>query len=233
MLSERMKLVGMSPTMKGTMEAEKLRRQGIDVVDLGAGEPDFPTPAHITAAAHAALDRNFTKYTANAGVAELREAVAARYRIDYGVSYDAKDVILSAGGKQALYNSALALFGPGDEVITHAPGWPTLVEQIKLAGAKPVVVQTRAETGFSLEADRLLAAVTPRTKGIIINSPGNPTGALISEADAAALGDAASKHGFWILVDLCYEKLIYDGQPHNLPKVLTDRAGDRIVLTGS
>src|SRR5688500_5006493 len=220
MLSERMRQVGMSPTMKGTMEAEKLRRQGIAVVDLGAGEPDFPTPAHITAAAHGALDRNFTKYTANAGVAELREAVVARYRDDYGVGYDAKDVILTAGGKQALYNTAMALFGPGDEVITHAPGWPTLVEQIKLAGARPVVVRTRAEAGFAIEADRLLAAVTPNTKGIVINSPGNPTGALISEEGAAALAEASEKHGFWIVVDLCYEKLIYDNVPHNLPKAL-------------
>lgn len=223
----------MSPTMKGTMEAERLRRQGIDVIDLGAGEPDFPTPAHITAAAHAALDRNFTKYTANAGVMELREAVAGRYRDDYGVSYDAKDVILSAGGKQALFNSAMALFGPGDEVITHAPGWPTLVEQIKLAGAKPVIVRTDPEKGFALEAEHLLRAVTPNTKGIIINSPGNPTGALISEEDARALGDAAAKYGFWVLVDLCYEKLIYDSRPHNIAKALTDRARDRVVLTGS
>ncbi len=232
MLSERMRQVGMSPTMKGTMEAEKLRRQGIAVVDLGAGEPDFPTPAHITAAAHGALDRNFTKYTANAGVAELRDAVVARYRADYGVSYDAKDVILTAGGKQALYNTAMALFGPGDEVITHAPGWPTLVEQIKLAGARPVVVRTRAEAGFAIEADRLLAAVTPNTKGIVINSPGNPTGALISEEGAAALAEASEKHGFWIVVDLCYEKLIYDDVPHNLPKAL-ERARDRVVLCGS
>ena len=232
MLSERMRQVGMSPTMKGTMEAEKLRRQGIAVVDLGAGEPDFPTPAHITAAAHGALDRNFTKYTANAGVAELREAVVARYRADYGVNYDAKDVILTAGGKQALYNTAMALFGPGDEVITHAPGWPTLVEQIKLAGARPVVVRTRAEAGFAIEADRLLAAVTPNTKGIVINSPGNPTGALISEEGAAALAEASEKHGFWIIVDLCYEKLIYDNVPHNLPKAL-ERARDRVVLCGS
>ncbi len=232
MLSERMRQVGMSPTMKGTMEAEKLRRQGIAVVDLGAGEPDFPTPAHITAAAHGALDRNFTKYTANAGVAELREAVVARYRADYGVTYDAKDVILTAGGKQALYNTAMALFGPGDEVITHAPGWPTLVEQIKLAGARPVVVRTRAEAGFAIEADRLLAAVTPNTKGIVINSPGNPTGALISEDGAAALAEASEKHGFWIVVDLCYEKLIYDNVPHNLPKAL-ERARDRVVLCGS
>lgn len=233
MLSDRMKQVGLSPTMKGTMEAEKLRRQGIDVVDLGAGEPDFPTPAHITAAAHGALDRNFTKYTSNAGIAELREAVAARYRADYGVSYDAKDVIVSAGGKQALFNAAMALFGPGDEVITHAPGWPTLVEQITLAGARPVVVRTDPEKGFALEAGRLLAAVTPNTKGIVVNSPGNPTGALMSEEDARLLADAASKQGFWILVDLCYEKLIYDGQPHNLPKAFTERAGDRVVLTGS
>ena len=232
MLSERMKLVGMSPTMKGTMEAEKLRRQGIQVVDLGAGEPDFPTPAHVTAAAHDALDNNFTKYTANAGVAELREAVVARYRDDYGVSYDAKDVILTAGGKQALFNAALALFGPGDEVITHAPGWPTLVEQIKLAGAKPVVVRSRPEVGFALEADRLLAAVTPNTKGIVINSPGNPTGALISEEGAAALAEASAKHGFWIIVDLCYEKLVYDDAPHNLPKAL-EPARDRVVLCGS
>lgn len=232
MLSDRMKQIGMSPTMKGTMEAEKLRRQGIDVVDLGAGEPDFPTPEHITAAAHAALDRNFTKYTANAGVTELREAVVARYRADYGVSYEAKDVILSAGGKQALYNAAMALFGPGDEVITHAPGWPTLTEQIKLTGARPVIVRTRAETGFRLEADRLLAAVTPNTKGIIINSPGNPTGALISEEDARALAEASAKHGFWILVDLCYEKLIYDDVPHNLPKAF-EPARDRLVLSGS
>lgn len=233
MLSERMKQVGMSPTMKGTMEAERLRRQGVDVVDLGAGEPDFPTPAHITAAAHAALDRNFTKYTANGGIAELREAVAARYREDYGVSYDPKDVILSAGGKQALYNTAMALFGPGDDVITHAPGWPTLVEQIKLAGARPIIVRTDPEKGFRLEADRLLAALTPNTKAIVINSPGNPTGALMSEEDARALGDAASRHGFWIIVDLCYEKLIYDDVPHNLPKALTERARDRVVLTGS
>jgi aspartate aminotransferase len=232
MLSERMRHIGMSPTMKGTMEAEKLRRQGIAVVDLGAGEPDFPTPAHIAAAAHAALDRNFTKYTANAGVTELRDAVVARYRADYGVAYDAKDVILSAGGKQALYNAAMALFGPGDEVITHAPGWPTLVEQIKLAGARPVVVRTRAETGFAIEADRLLAAVTPNTKGIVINSPGNPTGALISEEGAAALAEASEKHGFWIVVDLCYERLIYDDVPHNLPKAL-ERARDRVVLCGS
>lgn len=231
-LSERMRHVGMSPTMKGTVEAERLRREGVEVIDLGAGEPDFPTPPHITAAAHAALDRNFTRYTSNAGIAELREAIAARYRTDYGVEYAAKDVIVTAGGKQALFNAAMALLGPGDEAITHAPGWPTLVEQIKLAGAEPVVVRTRPEAGFRLEADRLLAAVTPRTRAIIINSPGNPTGALISEDDARALAEASDKHGFWIIADLCYERLIYGDVAHNLPRAL-EPARARVVLAGS
>ena len=137
-LAARMGNIAMSPTMKGTVEAEKLRRQGVDVVDLGAGEPDFPTPEHITAAAHDAINRQFTKYTANMGTLELREAVGKRYQQDYGVSYAADEVIITAGGKQALHHAAFALFQPGDEVITHAPGWPTIVEQIKLAGAKPV-----------------------------------------------------------------------------------------------
>jgi aspartate aminotransferase len=232
-LAERMQHIGLSPTMKGTIAAEKLRREGADVVDLGAGEPDFPTPPHIIAAAHAALDAGFTKYTANPGVAELREAVAARYLADYGVRYQPDEVIATAGGKQALAHAAFALFGPGDEVVTHMPGWPTIVEQIKLAGAKPVIVRTHAEEGFALNADALLAAVTPRTRGIIVNSPGNPTGALLSEADARVLAAEAARRDLWIVVDLCYEKLIYDAVPHNLPKIFGDVMRDRLVLCGS
>jgi len=232
-LAERMQHVGMSPTMKGTIEAERLRRQGADVVDLGAGEPDFPTPAHVTAAAHAAIDQNFTKYTANMGIADLREAVGHRYREDYGVSYASDEVIITAGGKQALLHAAFALFGPGDEVITHLPGWPTLVEQIKLAGAKPVVVRTHAEDGFALTADMFLRAVTPRTKGLVINSPGNPTGALLSESEARKLAGEASRLGLWVIFDLCYERLIYDRVPHNLPKIFGDAMRDRLILCGS
>ena len=232
-LSERMQHIGMSPTLKGTIAAEQLRRQGVDIVDLGAGEPDFATPAHITAAAHTALDRNFTKYTANMGIAELREAIATRYRVDYGVSYQADQVIVTAGGKQALYNAALALFGPEDDVITHAPGWPTLTEQIKLAGARPVIVRTREEDGFALRADALLAAVTPRTRGMVLNSPGNPTGALMSEAEARKLAAELARGDLWVVIDLCYERLIYDHVPHNLPKIFGDAIGDRLVLAGS
>jgi aspartate aminotransferase len=232
-LAQRTREIGLSPTMKGTIEAERLRRQGVDVVDLGAGEPDFPTPPHVIAAAHAALDSQFTKYTANMGILELREAVGFRYREDYGVSYAPDEVIITAGGKQALLHAALSLFGPGDEVITHMPGWPTIVEQIKLSGATPAIVRTQLERGFALEADALLAAVTPRTRGIIILSPGNPTGALLSEAEARKLGAEAARLGLWIVMDLCYEGLIYDGVPHNLPKILGDQLRDRLVLCGS
>jgi aspartate aminotransferase len=233
MLAARAGRIAVSPTMKVTAEAIKLKAQGVDVVDFGAGEPDFPTPRHISDAAKAAIDANFTKYTTNSGTEDLKRAVAARYRTDYGVEYATSEIIISAGGKQALYNAVMVLFGPGDEVITHMPGWPTLVEQIKLAEATPVIVRTHAEDGFSLRAETILAAVTPRTRGIIINSPGNPTGALISEADLAAVADEAARRGIWVLVDLCYEKLIYDPVPHNLVGVLNARLRDRAVLCGS
>ena len=232
-LAERMQHIAMSPTMKGTIAAEKMRRDGVDVVDLGAGEPDFPTPAHVTAAAHKALDANFTKYTANMGTLELREAIGFRYREDYGVSYAPDEVIAAAGGKQALYHTAMTLFNPGDEVITHAPGWPTLLEQIKLAGATPVIVRTTAAQGFALTADLLLSAATPRTRAIIVNSPGNPTGALITEAEARKLATEAAKRNLWIIVDLCYEQLVYDNVPHNLPRIFGDAMRDRLVLCGS
>jgi aspartate aminotransferase len=219
--------------MKVAAEAIRLKAQGVDVIDFGAGEPDFPTPGHISDAAKAAIDANFTKYTTNSGTEDLKRAVAARYLQDYGVEYSTSEIIITAGGKQALYNAAMVLFGPGDEVITHMPGWPTLVEQIKLAEATPVIVRTHAEDGFSLRADAILAAVTPRTRGILINSPGNPTGALISEEDLGRIADEAARLRIWVLIDLCYEQLIYDPVPHNLVKVLDSRMRDRAVICGS
>ena len=233
MLAARAGRIGVSPTMKVAADAMRLKAQGVDVLDFGAGEPDFPTPPHVGAAAKAAIDANFTKYTTNSGTEDLKRAVAQRYREDYGVEYATSEVIITAGGKQALFNAVMALFGPGDEVITHMPGWPTLVEQIKLAEATPVIVRTYAEEGFKLTAETFLSAITPRTKGIIINSPGNPTGALIDEAALAAVADEAARRGIWIVVDLCYEKLIYDPVPHNLPQVLAGRMRDRAVLCGS
>ena len=233
MLAARAGRIAVSPTMKVAAEAIKLKAQGVDVIDFGAGEPDFPTPDHIADAAKAAIDAHFTKYTTNSGTEELKRAVAARYREDYGVEFATSEIIITAGGKQALYNAAMVLFGPGDEVITHMPGWPTLVEQIKLAEATPVIVRTHPEDGFSLRAETILSAVTARTRGIIINSPGNPTGALISEQDLAAIADEAARRGIWVLIDLCYEKLIYDPVPHNLVAVLTERLRERAVICGS
>jgi aspartate aminotransferase len=232
-LAARASRIAMSPTMKVTAEALALKARGIDVVDLGAGEPDFPTPKHIGAAAHAAIDANFTKYTTNSGTDELKKAIIARYKTDYDVEYATNEVIVTAGGKQALFNAVMVLFGEGDEVITHMPGWPTLVEQIKLSDATPVIVHTHAEDGFSLRAETFLNALTPKTRGIIINSPGNPTGALISEQDLEILAKESAKRGIWILLDLCYEKLIYDPTPHNLPGVLARTMRDRAILCGS
>jgi aspartate aminotransferase len=232
-LADRTTRISASPTMKVTATVDRLRRSGVEVIDFGAGEPDFPTPDAIKAAAHEALDENFTRYTPAAGIAELKKAICDRYRTDYGVEYTEPQVIVTAGGKQALYNTALSLFGPGDEVITHAPYWPTLTEQITLADATPVLARTHAEDGFTVHARTILDAVTPRTRGIIVNSPGNPTGALIAEPELRAIGKVAAAQGIWIVVDLCYERLIYDDVPHNLPRVLADTCPEQSVLCGS
>jgi aspartate aminotransferase len=232
-LADRTSRIASSPTMKVTATVDRLRRSGIEVIDFGAGEPDFATPEPVKDAGHAALDANFTRYTPVPGIADLRRAIADRYKADYGVDYSEAEIIVTAGGKQALYNTALALFGPGDEVITHAPYWPTLTEQVKLADATPVLVRTHADEGFIVRAEPLLGAVTARTKGIIINSPGNPTGALVAESELRQIGEYAARHGIWIVVDLCYEKLIYDAVPHNLPKVLAETCREQTVLCGS
>ena len=232
-LAERTKQIAGSPTMAVTAAVDNLRRAGVAIIDFGAGEPDFATPEPVKAAARDAIDHDFTKYTSVSGIADLRRAICDRYRADYGVEYRDSEVMVTAGGKQALFNAALSLFGPGDEVITHAPCWPTLVEQIKLADATPVLVRTHPEDGFAIGARDILAAITPRTRGVVINSPCNPTGALISEDSLAEIADAAARQGIWIVVDLCYEKLIYDAVPHNLPSVLAARCRDLTVLCGS
>ena len=194
-LAERTSRIASSPTMRVSLTVDRLRREGVEVIDLGAGEPDFATPGAVRAAAHAAIDEGFTKYTPVGGTSELKRAICDRYRTDYGVAYTEGEVIASAGGKQALFNTALALFGPGDEVVTHAPSWPTLAEQVKLAGATPVLVRLSPEDGFAIRADAILAAVTPRTRGIIINCPCNPTGAPICEDELAAIARAAARRG--------------------------------------
>jgi aspartate aminotransferase len=233
MFAQRLASVAPSATLKAAAEAERLRRAGHKVVDFTAGEPDFPTPEHVKAAGKAAIDANFTRYTAAAGIPELREAICARYKGQYGVDITPAEVLLTNGGKQALFNAALALFDEGDEIITHAPYWPTIPEQVKLVGAKPVIVQTRADQGFTLQPEAVIAAITAKTKAIIVNSPCNPTGGLVDEATLAPIVEAAATRGIWIIVDLCYEQLIYEKVAHNLVKVLFDRHRDRTVIAGS
>ncbi|MBI1872431.1 MAG: pyridoxal phosphate-dependent aminotransferase [Acidobacteria bacterium] len=232
-LAERMGKILTSGTLQVALDADRLRRQGVDVVDLGAGEPDFPTPVHVKAAAIAGIESNFTKYTPAAGIAELKQAVCDRYQQDYGVRYDTSEVIVTAGGKQAIFNAMEVLLNPGDEAVTHTPCWPSIPEQVKLAGAKPVLVHAHAEDGFEVAADAIIGALTPRTKVIILNTPCNPTGALISEEALAAIGEEAARRGIWILVDLCYERLIYDKVPHNVCRILSERARDLAVMAGS
>ena len=232
-LAERTQRLSGSSTQAVTTIVDRLRRSGVQVIDFGAGEPDFPTVEVAKVAAHQAIDANFTKYTPNAGTADLKRAICDRYRTDYGVEYRESEVIVNAGGKQALYNTALALFGPGDEVITHAPYWPTIPEQIKLADATPVAVPTSAADGFAIRASAVLEKVTPRTRGIIINSPCNPTGAVISEREFETIADFCGRQELWLVVDLTYEKLIYDPVPHNLPGIVARKCRDVGVICGS
>jgi len=232
-LSERTGRISGSSTQAVTTIVDRLRRSGVQVIDFGAGEPDFPTVEVAKIAAHQAIDANFTKYTPNAGTADLKRAICDRYRADYGVEYRESEVIVNAGGKQALYNTALALFGPGDDVVTHAPYWPTIPEQIRLADATPVAVPAHAGDGFAIRADPILERVTSRTRGIIINSPCNPTGAVIAETEFEAIAELCGRRGIWLIVDLTYEKLIYDYVPHNLPGILARKCRDVGVICGS
>jgi len=232
-LAERIRRISGSTTQAVTTTVDRLRRSGVKVIDFGAGEPDFPTVEVAKAAAHQAIDANFTKYTPNAGAADLKAAIADRYRVDYGVEYRDSEIIVNAGGKQALYNTALALFGPGDEVITHTPYWPTIPEQIKLADAAAVAVETPAADGFAIRADAILARITSSTRGIVVNSPCNPTGAVITEPEFEAIADRCGRDGIWLIVDLCYEKLIYDPVPHNLPGIIARKCREVGVICGS
>jgi len=232
-LAQRLANVTGSATMKVAAEADRLKRAGIQIVDFGAGEPDFPTPSHVKDAAKAAIDANFSRYTNSMGIPEFREAVCAQYKRDWGIDFTPAEVLITNGGKQALFNTALALFNPGDEVITHAPYWPTIPEQIKIAQATPVIVQTKPDDGFTVHPEKIVAAITPKTKAIIINSPCNPTGSLTDETALTPIVEAAAARGIWMIVDLCYEHLIYDNVAHNLPKLLFDRHRDRSVICGS
>jgi aspartate aminotransferase len=209
-LAQRVTQITPSATMAVKRAADELKRQGMSVIDLGPGEPDFPTPEHIKRAAEEALAQNFTKYTAETGIWELRDAIAQKYNRDYGTHYTADNVLVTSGAKQALYNIAAALFEPGDEVLIPIPYWVSFPEQIKLVGAKPVFIHTAKN--FQLSAELVKEHITPRTRALILNSPNNPAGTVLSRKDLQEIVALAQRHKLFVIYDECYEKFLYEGE---------------------
>lgn len=201
-----------SATLAVLKAAAALRARGVDVVDFGAGEPDFPTPAFVKRAAIDAIDADFTKYTDASGIPELREAIAARYRSEWGAPYAAAEVLVTAGGKQALHTACLALFEEGDDVLVPSPYWVSFPEMVTLAGAKSVFVPTSAATGFRLTAADVARAATPATRGIIVNTPNNPTGAVMEPAEVEGIVRLAASRGWTVLFDECYDRFVFEGR---------------------
>ncbi len=212
LLTERARRLTPSPTLAIHAKARAMRAQGIDVISFGAGEPDFDTPERVKAAAIRALREGQTKYTDAAGIPELNAAVCAKLKRDNGLDYGPADVIASVGAKHTLYNICPVLVGPGAEVLVPSPYWVSYTEQIRLVEGTPVLVATDEARGFQLDLSALRAAVTPRTKALILNSPNNPTGAVYSRADLRALAELALEGGLWVISDECYEALSYEGR---------------------
>src|SRR6266852_7858413 len=203
-LTERINRIEPSATMAVVAEADRLRSQGIDVVDFGAGEPHFATPQHIKDAAIAAIQGNFTKYTAVAGTAELRDAIAHRHHVDFDSDYRREEIIASTGGKHALFNAMQVLVDHGDEVILPVPYWVSFKDIVRYAGGNCVRLEADESQGFRVTAEMIARLVTPRTKMIILNSPSNPSGAVMSPQDLKAVVQLAAERGIWVLSDECY-----------------------------
>ncbi|ADR37571.1 L-aspartate aminotransferase apoenzyme [Oceanithermus profundus DSM 14977] len=214
-LSKRAQALKPSSTVAMNARALELRRQGVDVIALTAGEPDFDTPQHVKDAACQALAEGKTKYTPPAGIPELREALARKFERENGLSYAPDQITVGAGGKGVLYNLFQAILDPGDEVILLAPFWVSYSAQVELAGGVPVVVKSTAETGFVPELERVAAAVTERTKAIVVNSPSNPTGAVYPPELLQGLARLANDRGVFLVSDEIYEHLIYEGEAYS------------------
>ncbi|AKJ04263.1 aspartate aminotransferase [Archangium gephyra] len=231
-LANRLKAIKPSPTLALNAKAKALAAQGVDVVSLAAGEPDFDTPEHIKQAAVEALRQGFTKYTPTAGILELREAICGKLERDNRLTYAPDQVVVSVGAKQAIYNTFQALLNEGDEVLILAPYWVSYPEMVQLAGGKPVFVQTREEDGFAPDPDAIRRALSPRTKAIVLNSPSNPSGAVFSRAALEGIAQAVREHECLIISDDIYERLLYQGEFLNLGNVAPDLVPRLVVING-
>ena len=228
-ISERAAQLTPSLTLSIDSKAKAMKAEGIDVCGFGAGEPDFDTPEHIKKAAINALEAGFTKYTPSAGIPELRQAIAEKLAADNGLNYRAAQVIVSNGAKHSCYNAILATCQPGDEVVIPAPYWVSYPDMVRLVGAEPVIVPTSERNSWKMRAEDFENAMTPRTKMLIMNSPGNPTGSVYTREELKAIVDVAAEEDIYILSDEIYEKLVYDDVKHVSIASLSKEAYDLTI----
>ena len=212
--ASRLQKLTPSLTLAIDSKAKALKAEGVDVINFGAGEPDFDTPDHIKAAAMGSLDAGFTKYTPSSGIPELRAAISEKLKADNGLDYKPSQIIVNNGAKHSCFNAILAVIEPEDEVIIPAPYWLSYPEMVKIAGGVPIIVPTKAENGYKLTPEEFEAAMSPKTRMIILNTPGNPTGSIYTKDELEALAEIAVSEEILILSDEIYEKLIFDGQKH-------------------
>ncbi len=233
-LAERLGQIKPSLTLAVDAKAKAMKKSGLDIVSFGVGEPDFDTPDHIKEAAIQAIKEGFTKYTPVSGIDELKEAVAFRFKEDLGLDYKPNEVVVTCGGKHALYNIAQALWGTGDEIIVPAPYWVSYPPMVLLAGADPIIVPTKEENGFKLTAEELSSAITPRTRAIILNSPSNPTGSVYSKTELEALGKVILEKDLMVISDDIYDKILFDHQVFYNLAMIDSRFKERtIVVNGA
>ena len=217
--------------MQVAADADRLRREGVDVVDFGAGEPDFPTPDNIKQAAIDAIHGNFTKYTPAGGTMELKQAIVDRHKADYGTNYTTAECVVSVGGKHIIFNLMQVLLNPGDEVIIPVPYWVTYADVVNYTGAKCVFVETDEANGFKLTAEMVVNAITPKTKIVIINSPSNPSGCVVDRADFEKIYHETSSRGIFLMTDECYCRFLYDSEPFSIASM--EGAKPTVLVAGS
>lgn len=230
-LAERLDTISVSSTVKVSAEAGRLKREGVDVVDFGAGEPDFPTPDNIKKAAIKALDDNFTKYTPVEGTVDLKKAIVERHASDFGTNYAPNECAATVGGKHIIFNLMQVLVNPGDEVIIPVPYWVTYKDVVNYAGGKCVFLQTDEASGFNFTAKDVERHITPRTKAVLINSPSNPSGAVLPDDEFKRIFEVTSKRGIWLITDECYCHFLYEAKPFSIASM--PGAKDSVIVAGS